>query len=235
MPSPFQFEPLLLASLLFCSATGLGASDRPDVSILEPAFDVVLIPEVEIELSYGEDDVDWKNLVVLIDGWPIHDCELEWYGASCVTQPLSPGPHKIEAQVGNHAGNLATAQREFTLARDTQPPTVVATRPRYSRYLNDPPEVAEFGYADIDTGIDVSAVYVFLDGIEITSACQIASESVYCRLPPMEDLDHLVTALVSDMVGNVETASVSFVTVKNDPPLEGRPRCIVDPRDPDEN
>jgi len=82
-------------------------------------------PEIAVEYADGGSGVDLGSLLVRVDGGDVTDgCAVAASSAVCEPPPLAAGVHLVTAEVGDLAGNLASAELSFELLLGEGPHTV---------------------------------------------------------------------------------------------------------------
>ena len=193
----------------------------PDLSITEPIFEILYRPQVEIRagfLDFGSGIVR-NSFLIQFDGVDITPtCGLSFTSALCDSLVLTPGPHVIQVEIEDAAGNRATATHNFSLVDDGTPPSLTISRPENRTYVNDPPTLIRFQYLDTEAGVDPQATAVLLDGVDISATCRRGTTSGSCSLENLPDAEHLVEVQATDFQGNLVQVSVPFRTATNTGP-----------------
>lgn len=108
----------------------------PELTILEPPERVLGDTTPEIRLHYADDDtgVDLATLSILVDGVErAGSCETGPSEATCTSQPLAPGAHRLVVTLRDAVGNQALAERELEIVLElpiaiTEPEPDLLTR-----------------------------------------------------------------------------------------------------------
>jgi parallel beta-helix repeat protein len=128
---------------------------------------------------------------------------------------LSDGVHSVYLEVRDNVDNLATVTWSFTV--DSTSPIITNLQPPVSSTINDNTPLVSADYSDL-SGINVSSVYLEVDGIDITSSATVTANNVtYIPGIGISDNVHTVYLQVEDNYGNLATVSWSF-TVDTTPP-----------------
>jgi hypothetical protein len=102
---------------------------------------------------------------------------------------------------------------------DETPPSVAIESPSDGSFLGSakPPVVAR--YTDGESGIDTTAVALFLDGVDRTDQAEVTSSGLTFPLPDddLPDGPHSVLVRIGDVAGNLAQAGVTF-TLDSAPP-----------------
>lgn len=146
-------------------------------------------------------------------------------GVLQVSPVLTDGTHQLSATVADLAGNVSSpATLSFVV--DTKPPVVTLT-PANNSFLNSSTPSITVQYNDGNgTGVNTSTLHVQLQQganppVDISDDFQIAAQQATGAIPagsPLNDGTYTLTAMVSDAVGNVGSASSTF-EIDTVPPL----------------
>ena len=131
---------------------------------------------------------------------------------------LSDGPHTLQAQIKDKAGNQATANATFTV--DLTPPQVAWAEPANGSLGQSRTPRLRVTYADpagpggaSPSGIDTATLVVLLDGVDRSALFTRAATEASVTLPAsaaLTDGIHTLQAQVKDKAGNASTATESF-------------------------
>ncbi|MBD3322898.1 MAG: hypothetical protein GF350_17505, partial [Chitinivibrionales bacterium] len=138
----------------------------------------------------------------------------------------------VEGTAVDNAGNSASTVVYVNIDL-TAPEITNIAPPSGSETYERQPEIAADFYDNL-AGIDIASVSVRLDGIDITSQCNISSSGFSCI--PQSDLpsgNHSLQIAVSDSAGNSALPAMSsFLIVTQGPPLPPDPSTVAPPLDP---
>lgn len=190
----------------------------PELSITDPVFEILYRPQIEIGAGFldFESGIVRDSVRIFLNGTDLTStCALSFTSARCDPVTLTPGPHEVQAEVEDAAGNRATVAHVFTLVDDVTPPSLTISRPENRTYVNDSPRLVRFEYLDTESGVDPEAAVVILDGVDVTTTCRRGSTSGSCPLESLPDGEHLVEVRVVDYQGNQVQTTVPFRTATN--------------------
>jgi hypothetical protein len=196
----------------------------PTLSFQAPAAKINSnTPTVTISYSDAGSGVNPFSLTLSVDGADVSS--LVAPGPSSATgvlqlnPPLSDGTHQLSATIADRAGNRSQpAALSFVV--DTKPPVLTFASPSNNSFINNPTPSLLLKYNDgTGTGVDVSTVHIQLQQganlpTDITSDFQIGSQQATGAIPAaslLADGTYVLTAVVSDLVGNPGSASATFV------------------------
>ncbi len=140
-----------------------------------------------------------------------------------------PGVHQASVTVFDKAGNSST--RSWSFSVDTAAPQISQQTPKDVQ-VPSAALVISANYQDIGSGIDLSRVKLWLDGVEVTAQAQIALDRI--SFTPSVALAvgaHNVKLQIKDLAGNQQESSWTFSIASNNtqPPViaDQYPRDIV--------
>lgn len=180
-------------------------------------------PTATIAYSDATSGVDPYSLKVTLDGSDVST--LVAPGANSATgvlqlnPPLTDGTHTLSATVKDRAGNQSQAAT-LSFVVDTKPPTISFIAPADNSFINNPTPTITLQYSDgTGTGVSSSSVEIFLQqgsnqATDITSDFQIGAQQATGAIPSAASLNdgtYVVSAVVSDQVGNSGNAHATFV------------------------
>jgi len=135
--------------------------------------------------------------------------------------PLTRGVHTVFVSVKDYAGNIASKTWSFTVQiLDTEKPVIMTMVSSNGSMLNNATVTISAFYSD-NVAIDLTSISLNIDGVPVTPDVLTASRIEYTS--NFTEGSHAVQLSVSDLTGNIATASWSF-TVKSPPPPS---RCII--------
>ena len=196
----------------------------PTIAFQAPAARInTSAPTVTISYSDSGSGVDPFSLTLSLDGADVSS--LVAPGASSATgvlqlsPPLSDGTHQLSATVADRAGNRSQpATLSFVV--DTKPPVLTFASPSNNSFLNNPTPALLLKYNDgTGTGVSVSTVHIQLQygtniPTDITNDFQIGAQQATGSIPAaasLRDGTYVLTGVANDLVGNIGTASATFV------------------------
>ena len=180
-------------------------------------------PPVTIVYSDLTSGVDPYSLVVTLDGSDVST--LVAPGASSATgvlqlnPPLIDGTHQLSATVKDRAGNRSQPVT-LSFVVDTKPPAISFLAPANNSFINNPTPTITLQYSDsTGTGVDTTSFEIFLQqgsnqATDITSYFQIGAQQATGAIPnsvSLVDGTYVLSAVVSDAVGNSANAAATFV------------------------
>ena len=199
-----------------------GDDQPPTVAIDQPAegtFVADAQPTVVASYSDAGSGVDPASVRVAVDGTD-RTVEAQVTAAQLTltpADPLSDALHTVAVTVRDLAGNESTAAVSFTV--DTTPPSLAVTSPPGPVVTEDPTPLIEVTYADASSGVDLSALRVFIGEVELTAGCAIGPSSASCEPPPLTAGGHSASAQLADQAGNLTaTTSVFQLVFDTEPP-----------------
>ena len=135
--------------------------------------------------------------------------------------PLTSGVHTVFVSVKDYAGNIASKTWSFTVRiLDTEKPVIMTMVSSNGSMLNNATVTISAFYSD-NVAIDLTSISLNIDGVPVIPDILTASRIEYTS--NFTEGSHAVQLSVSDLTGNIATASWSF-TVKSPPPPS---RCII--------
>jgi hypothetical protein len=123
--------------------------------------------------------------------------------------PLSSGPHTVEAEVADRAGNIATRTWSFSV-RDMTPPTLTLSPADGSHVADVTPNLVA-SYSDSGSGIDPASFKATLDGADVTANFSVGpNQASFTPTSSIGDGFHVFRVEVKDLAGNVRQAMSTF-------------------------
>ncbi len=191
-----------------------GDQTAPTVAFIAPAGPLVIndsTPEVVVEYGDGQSGIDPASLRVRSGSLDFTvTCALGAGSATCTPPPLGAGERLLIAEVSDLAGNGATASRAIEILIDAQPPSLEIAAPAAPVIVSVSPPGIEVLYGDGDSGVDLGALHVLLDGSDLTAGCSVTATSASCPPSLLSEGVHTLTAQIADRVGLTATASRDF-------------------------
>jgi len=184
----------------------------PVVSIVAPPDRVFndSTPPIRVEYSDADSGLETSTFDMVVDGASaVANCTIGPAAADCTPDALSVGSHTIEARIADRAGNTGFAAHTVEIFDDLTPPTVTIQAPDPTVVNNDRPLI-QATYDDAVSGVDLSSLDVLMDGASILGSCSPGFSSVSCTPSTLSAGSHTVQVQVSDAVGNVGTANLTF-------------------------
>ena len=106
------------------------------------------------------------------------------------------------------------------IAQDTEPPIISNLKPSDGAVVTINRPLISADLADPGSGINTTAVRIFVDGIDVTSNATVISSRVWYIPDFLEDGAHTITVYAEDNRGNNKTCNWSFtVRTENRPPI----------------
>lgn len=180
-------------------------------------------PTVTIVYSDATSGVDPYTLVVTLDGADISTLVAPGASSATGVLQLSPrltdGTHVLTATVKDRAGNQSSPASDSFIV-DTTPPIVSFTAPLNNSFINNPAPAIALPYSDgTGVGVDTTSIKVYLQqgtspATDITSYLHIGPQQATGAIPsgaPLSDGTYVLSAVVSDLVGNSSNARSTFV------------------------
>ncbi len=175
----------------------------PSLQILAPAAQVGEGP-LDVRLSYadrGGAGVDRSSLAVTLDGQPL-TCNVRVISANCSLGSLAVGSYRLEAQVADLDGNLATANLDFEAVPEQVPPSINIEAPVGTVMGDARPEI-RVRYSDLASGLDLGSFRLLIDGVEATAGCAVGADTALCQPSPLTAGSHQLNVEIRDQRGNV--------------------------------
>ncbi|MEW6365656.1 MAG: carboxypeptidase regulatory-like domain-containing protein, partial [Acidobacteriota bacterium] len=200
--------------------SGVVGIDRlpPAVSIQEPEQGQVMGASVDVLATWTDalSGIDPSTGMVTLDGAQVSGLQIDASGARGTLEDVAGGPHTLVVYVADHAGNTASASGEFVTDRTA--PAVTIREPRGQ--VNGPSVAVDVVWTDEGgAGIDSSSGLVLLDGSS-TSGLTIDQAGARGTLEGVADGPHVLSASVSDQVGNEASASSDFEVATGQPGVQ---------------
>jgi len=129
------------------------------------------------------------------------------------TFSLAIGTHTLAFHSVDHVGNAETPQEVALTVRaeDQTAPILSLAPPDASTVTMTRPSIVA-SYADGESGVDLATVRLTFDGVDVTTQAAVTASSA--AFVPATDLSqgmHTATAQVADLVGNLSTATATFL------------------------
>jgi RHS repeat-associated protein len=180
-------------------------------------------PTITIVYSDATSGVNAYSLKVTLDGADVST--LVAPGASSASgvlqlnPPLADGTHHLSATVADNAGNVSQPAT-LTFIVDTKPPVLALVSPANDSFINNPTPSLLLQYNDgTGVGVNTSSIDVQLTQganppVDITGYFQIGPLQATGAIPAatsLSDGTYVLNAVASDLVGNLGSASATFV------------------------
>jgi hypothetical protein len=117
------------------------------------------------------------------------------------------GTYSVSITVKDLRNNSVTEQIAFTV--DATPPSVIQKTPSNGATLNASSVIISARFVDATVGVNLSSIKIMVGGNNVTSAAQISS-SGFNYSATLQNGTYTVSLVISDLVGNVATATWSF-------------------------
>lgn len=116
----------------------------------------------------------------------------------------------VWAMIAAASASSLISSQEASAAGDTTQPLLSLAAPAPVVADRGAPEI-RISYSDAGSGIDLSTVWVTLDGFDIISTCIVGTASATCAPGLLSLGQHSLSASVADRAGNQSTVQRSFV------------------------
>ncbi|MEO8379456.1 MAG: Ig-like domain-containing protein [Acidobacteriota bacterium] len=192
----------------------------PTGTIVAPAARVrTATPLVNAEYADGGSGIDSSSVALTVDGALIADVLSPGpdSAAGTLVTPLVDGPHTLQVDFSDRAGNPASLSTAFVV--DTVAPQLAIAVPAMNTFVNTSTPPFRITYDDPNgTGVDTSTLRLTLrrgseDAIDVTSYVTITVNEATGLVPataPLTDGTYHLRAVVVDGAGNESTAETSF-------------------------
>ncbi len=123
---------------------------------------------------------------------------------------------RIYDTAGKRSTSPYTVQFSGIDINESIPPVIYDVQPAENDVVTDnTPEISAY-YYDIGSGVDTSAVRIYVDGADVSAEAVVLQTKVsYVPATPLSDGTHTVKVIVADRKGNIATKTWSFeVTTK---------------------
>jgi len=123
---------------------------------------------------------------------------------------------RIYDTAGKRSTSPYTVQFSGIDINESIPPVIYDVQPAENDVVTDnTPEISAY-YYDIGSGVDTSAVRIYVDGADVSAEAIVLQTKVsYMPATPLSDGTHTVNVIVADRKGNIATKTWSFeVTTK---------------------
>ncbi|MCW7075301.1 MAG: Ig-like domain-containing protein [Candidatus Methanospirare jalkutatii] len=123
---------------------------------------------------------------------------------------------RIYDTAGKRSTSPYTVQFSGIDINESIPPVIYDVQPAENDIVTDStPEISAY-YYDIGSGVDTSAVRIYVDGADVSAEAVVLQTKVsYVPATPLSDGTHTVKVIVADRKGNIATKTWSFeVTTK---------------------
>lgn len=182
----------------------------PNPSITSPLAQALFFGEpaqAVVEFSDDGAGIAAGGLTVTLDGVALTTCAASSSSGNCPLPSLSEGAHSLAVTVVDRAGNVAQAERSFSVAPERQPPVLAIVSPSEPIVRGSRIPAIELAYSDAVSGVDPASLVVRLDETDISGNCQASVASASCVSPVLGTGAHVLRAEIADLRGN--RASVS--------------------------
>ncbi|MEE9151918.1 MAG: PKD domain-containing protein [Thermoplasmata archaeon] len=178
-----------------------------------------------IEVVYGND----INITDIHVG-PVLEGEEVYFNASYDLPPIA-GEHRGIIIVG--LTNLSdTISVPFKAYLEEEKPTISNPWPSNGSWINSSQPSIGAQYYDSGSGINVSGVFIFLDGMNQTVNATISVDSINLTPQlPISDGNHTVYLIVTDVFGNQNSTTWRFLVDNIDPIVDAGADKVVDEDD----
>ncbi|MDO8736789.1 MAG: NosD domain-containing protein, partial [Thermoleophilia bacterium] len=158
--------------------------------------------------------INSATAMVYLDGSSVAGCTITTNLVSCPVSGLAPGPHNISVNVKDNGGNSGTGTSSFSVS--TNGPAISSIVP--NGIINTTDANVSAYYTDSGSGINSASVSVYWTGPDMQlSNCTATDTFVSCPQTGLPQGTHTISVSVSDLIGNVSTASTT-VTIDSGAP-----------------
>lgn len=196
-----------------------GDQTPPTIIIDAPAMADTFEQTTPIAARYFDTGSDpaLDSLSVRLDGDElIADCTVDLESVVCPEANVIVGAHNVTVSIEDESGNAGVALVSWNVLADATEPTLAILMPgNGARLFNQPRPRLLATYADAESGIDVGAITVRVDGQDVTSTCDITFDRADCR-PALSFASHTVLFSVPDHAGNQASASQDFTLIEDE-------------------
>lgn len=172
---------------------------------------------VAIVVQYSDDQaIDTTQLNITLDGVALPPTASPT-SATTTASGVANGAHALMATIKDLAGNVGSTQITFYV--DTTIPTIHVTQPAPNALLNTHTPQVSVGYTDV-TGVDLTTLHVFVNGVDATSLFNATSTNATAQLTAafaLPDGQNTISAQIANLAGTVGTATSTFL-VDTTPP-----------------
>jgi uncharacterized UPF0146 family protein len=191
----------------------------PTISSVEPDGEInTATPTLSAAYSDGGTGIDVSSVVLSLNGQVLEAAAATASRVSYnVLTPLELGvTYKVAVQVADKAGNIASADANFTL--ETTPPEITASKPTGTVSEEDAAKgvMVSSDLSDDGSGVDPDSVMMWLDGKPVSAVA--TAESVQYTAGGLAYGDHTVRVVVADMLGNTADKTWNFSVDDSTPP-----------------
>ncbi len=204
-----------IRTLFTIVGTSVTDTEPPTIYDLTPAPDSTITEATTtISAKYRDNTgIDVATVKIYVDGVDVTDnaTVTATQVSYTPTKPLTAGAHTVKVEVKDLYGNKAEEEWSFTIVPpDTEPPTIYDLQPAPDSETTETKPTISAKYED-PSGIDVSSVKLYVDGIDVTSKATVTESQV--TYTPEKDLStgtHTVKVTVADIYGNTAEKEWSF-------------------------
>jgi methionine-rich copper-binding protein CopC len=195
--------------------------EPPVITLVTPEDGAVLdTSPAEIVAEWSDDfsGVDPATASILLDGVDrTAEATVSETGLTlAVSEALADGTHTVEIAVSDFSGKQGTGSFSFEVdtGPDLVPPDLTIVSPADGAQLNDSPKTIELAFADADSGIDPDSLRLFLDEIDLSTACDLIAGGASCLIFQVPVGGHQIDAEIRDLEGNAGTAGAEFTLIR---------------------
>ncbi|WP_435126805.1 right-handed parallel beta-helix repeat-containing protein [Halobaculum sp. D14] len=186
-----------------------------DSTAVSPTSPTYSTATATVTVQYSDNkQVDAGNVTVRFDGADVTGSAATSVSGSQVTYTASglvgSGTHWLNVSVPDTAGNAETENVSFTVPRDTDAPQVTESITDSHPYGTTSVPLS-FGLTDSLSGVNVSAVTLSVDGVDVTGPATVTASGVQYTATGLGPGTHTATLTVADAAGNTDTVTESFV------------------------
>ncbi|MHB8793781.1 MAG: hypothetical protein ACYC6O_10670, partial [Thermoleophilia bacterium] len=156
--------------------------------------------------SDGGTGVDASTVAVTVDGMAVSGCTATATQVDCPAAAYADGNHTVVVNVGDYSGNTSVSGNS-SFDVDITPPTVSDVLP--AGLIDSTSVIVSVGFADANSGIDVSSANISLDGSAL-SGCTISATSVSCPVSGIAIGSHSISGSIADIAGNTTPFTGAF-------------------------
>jgi hypothetical protein len=176
-------------------------------------------PLVTVSYADSGSGIDPTSVALTVDGAAVSDVLSAGpdSAAGALVTPLVDGPHTLQVQFADRAGNTASLSASFTV--DTVLPQLAVAVPANGTFVNTSMPPLRVTYDDADgTGVDLDSLHLFLRQgsdaeIDITSYVTKTALEATGLVPPaaaLSDGTYQLRAVIRDRAGNESVATSRF-------------------------
>ncbi len=187
---------------------------KPDISNLQPVNDSWINesqPEIRVQYSDSGSGILLTGIFIYVDGvnQTVSSIRTLTYISYTPSSPISEGNHTVYLVVIDKVGNQNSTTWRFLV--DSKKPIIYNLQPQNDIWVNHSQPIISAQYNDSGSGMNLSLVFIHLNGVNHTDNATIAPDSIILApLSPLPEGANTVYLFIADRYGYQNSTTWQF-------------------------